>query len=131
MQITPIKAVTSITAPAPSSAESLKLERSAALPHLIVARRQDPDFEDLPGDTLDRAGKDKKAVEKAAENVNKLMGLIDKKLEFAVHDKTRRTMIQVVHSDSGRVLSEFPSERMLDLYASLVEAIGIVVDEKI
>lgn|GEM_PF-1254243 len=131
MQVTPVRTVTSVTAVPDSAAESQRLEKNTYRPRLIVARRQDPGLEDTPQDALDKAQRERKAVEKAAENLNKFMGLIDKKLEFVVHDETRRTIIQVVHSDSGQVLSEFPSKKMLDLYASLVEAIGIAVDEKI
>ena len=132
MQITPAKSVTPVTSAMATASEGHKIGKNAEIPHLIVARRPGPGaFEDTPRDVLNKAGQDRQAIENAAENLNRLMGLIDKKLEFAVHDKTQRIMIQVIHSDSGQILSEFPSERMLDLYASLVEAIGIAVDEKI
>ncbi|MCL1917715.1 MAG: flagellar protein FlaG [Peptococcaceae bacterium] len=133
MEIRPIKSITS-SAPilAAAGSEGQKFARTAEIAHLAVSRRQGAvSHEETPRDALKKAEQDKEVIGNAAESLNKLMGLIDKKIEFAVHDKTQRIMIKVLNSESGDVLSEFPSEKILDFYASLVEAIGIAVDERI
>lgn len=132
MQISPIRNTTSSSPVLATNSEGHRLEKDAELTQLIVTRRDaasnDPG---TPREAMNKGNWDQEAISNAAAELNKLMGLIDKKLEFAVHDKTRRVMVQVINSTSGDILSEFPSEKMLDLHASLVEAIGIAVDERI
>ena len=132
MEIRPVRSITSSTAINPIASEGHKIEKNARLAHLTVQRRQEASsHEHKRQEVLEKDKRNKDSVDDAAKNLNKLMGLIDKEIKFAVHEDTKRIMVKVINSDSGAVLSEFPSEKMLDLYASLVEAIGIVVDEKI
>jgi flagellar protein FlaG len=132
MDIKPARPVNSVTAIATVASERNNVEKNADLAHLTLRRRQGaPAHEDTPQDALKKAERDKEALNTAAENLNKLMGFIDKDIQFAVHEDTQRMMVKVVRADSGDVLSEFPSEKMLDLLASLVQTIGVAVDEKI
>jgi len=133
MEIRPIRSLSS-SAPilATAGSEGQKHARTAEIAHLVVTRRQgSASHQEAPREALKKAAQNKEAMESAAENLNKLMGLIDRKIEFSIHEQTQRVMVKVLQSDSGDVISEFPSEKLLDLYATLVEAIGIAVDEKI
>lgn len=68
-------------------------------------------------------------VEKAAEKMNRLMGIIDKRLEFSVHEASHRIMVKIVNRDNGEVLDEIPAKRVLDLLASFTEMTGVLLDK--
>ena len=70
-------------------------------------------------------------VEKAAEKLNRLMGFIDKKMEFSVHEKSNRVMVKIIDEENGEVINEIPSEKILDLLGSLQDFVGILVDKKV
>jgi flagellar protein FlaG len=69
-------------------------------------------------------------VEKAAEKLNRLMGLLDKRMEFKIHEGTKRIMVKIVNRDNGDVLSEIPPEKVLDIIGSIQEMVGLIVDQK-
>jgi flagellar protein FlaG len=93
------------------------------LPPQFVARKDEVPLakEDIP----------REEVEKASEKLNRLMGIIEKKLEFRVHDKTHRVMVKIIDRETGDVLSEIPPKKVLDMLASFKDAIGVLVDERI
>lgn len=68
-------------------------------------------------------------VEKATEKMNRLMGIIDKRWEFSVHERSHRIMVKVLNRDSGEVLEEIPPKRILDLLASFTEMTGVFLDK--
>lgn len=70
-------------------------------------------------------------VEKATEKLNRLMGLIEKKMKFEVHDKTQRIMVKIIDEESGEVLSEIPPKKILDMLSSFMEFAGLLVDERV
>jgi flagellar protein FlaG len=52
------------------------------------------------------------------------------RLDFSIHEKTKKIMVKVLNQDSGEVIREIPQEKHLDLLAKLWEMAGILVDEK-
>ncbi|GAB6173397.1 flagellar protein FlaG [Paradesulfitobacterium aromaticivorans] len=68
-------------------------------------------------------------VEKATEKMNRLMGIIDKRWEFSVHERSHRIMVKVLNRDSGEVIEEIPSKRILDMLASFTEMTGVFLDK--
>lgn len=98
-----------------------KSSESNATP--VVDRKQEASAakEDVP----------REQVEKAAEKLNRLMGIIDKRLEFSVHEKSHRVMVKIVDQKTGEVLNEIPPKRILDLLSSFDKMVGILMDKKI
>ncbi|RNC29575.1 MAG: hypothetical protein AWM53_00573 [Candidatus Dichloromethanomonas elyunquensis] len=70
-------------------------------------------------------------VEKAAEKLNRLMGLFEKRMKFEVHEKTNRVMVKIVDEKSGEVISEIPSKKILDMLSSFDQFVGLLVDKKV
>jgi len=58
-------------------------------------------------------------IEKAAEKLNRLMGIIDKHMKFVIDDKSHRVMVKIVDIKTGKVLNGIPSGRILDLLGCL------------
>ena len=69
---------------------------------------------------------------KLAEQVEAINGAIrtaDDHLTFSVHKETNRIVVRLVDTATDEVLREFPSEKFLDLVASLQKLTGLQVDE--
>ncbi|MGI6450270.1 MAG: flagellar protein FlaG [Desulfitobacteriia bacterium] len=88
-----------------------KLERGQEeMPRLVVEKKNDVSSarEEVP----------REEVEEAAEKINRLMGLFEKRLKFEVHEKTNRIMVKIIDEENGEVISEIPPEKILDMLSS-------------
>ena len=52
-------------------------------------------------------------------------------IKFEFHEKLEKYYVTVVDSESKEVIKEIPSRKMLDVYASIAESMGLIVDEKV
>ncbi|HHV63593.1 MAG TPA: flagellar protein FlaG [Peptococcaceae bacterium] len=101
-----------------------KLERGQEeMPRLVVEKKNDVSSarEEVP----------REEVEKAAEKINKLMGLFEKRLKFEVHEKTNRIMVKIIDEESGEVISEIPPEKILDMLSTFYEFVGLLIEKKV
>jgi flagellar protein FlaG len=101
-----------------------KLERGQEeMPRLVVEKKNDISSarEEVP----------REEVEKAAEKINRLMGLFEKRLKFEAHEKTNRIMVKIIDEESGEVISEIPPEKILDMLSSFYEYVGLLIDKKV
>lgn len=71
-----------------------------------------------------------KIVIDAIEKANKAMVSSNRALEFSVHEKTKEIMVKVIDTATKEVVREIPSEKILDMVASMLEMAGILVDER-
>ncbi|WP_312336519.1 flagellar protein FlaG [Anaerospora hongkongensis] len=69
-------------------------------------------------------------VEQVTDRMNKLMELINTDLQFSVHEKTKRLIVQMVDKRDGTVLKEFPPHELLDTIANIQEYVGLLLDKK-
>ncbi|WP_213975416.1 flagellar protein FlaG [Tepidanaerobacter acetatoxydans] len=53
------------------------------------------------------------------------------RLEFKIHDETKRVMVRIVDRVSDELISEIPPEKFLDLIAGLWKQAGLIVDERV
>lgn len=53
------------------------------------------------------------------------------RLEFKIHDDTRRIIVRIYDKASDELISEVPPEKFLDLIAGLWKQAGLIVDEKV
>jgi len=66
--------------------------------------------------------------------VNELNTLLEPKyvsIRFEWHEKLHDYYVKVVNTENERVIREIPSKQFLDRYASMMEFIGLLVDEKV
>ena len=66
------------------------------------------------------------AVEKANEN---LIGS-KRKLEYIMHEKTKKVMVKIINSETMEVVREIPSEKALNMFAKMLELAGLLADQK-
>lgn len=66
----------------------------------------------------------------AIERANKAMQGINTSFRFSIHEGTKEIMVKVLDKDTGEVVREIPSEKILDMVAKMWEMSGIFVDER-
>lgn len=71
-----------------------------------------------------------KLTAKAVDKANKALLDSGRRLEFKIHEATKQVMVKVVNSGTGEVVREIPSEKILDMVASMCKTAGILVDER-
>lgn len=69
-------------------------------------------------------------INKAVEKANQTMEFQHRQLEFKIHEKTKEIIVKVVDSDTKEVIREIPPEKLLDMFASVLEMAGLLVDER-
>lgn len=52
-------------------------------------------------------------------------------VKFQLHEELNEYYVQVIDSFTNEVLKEIPNKKFLDMYASMTELMGIIVDEKL
>jgi len=69
-------------------------------------------------------------AEQVTDKMNKLLELINTDLQFSLHEKTKRLIVQMVDKRDGTVLKEFPPHELLDTIANIQEYVGMLLDKK-
>lgn len=93
------------------------------MPRLIVDQKENV--------TSAREEVPREEVEQAAEKMNRLMGLFNKKLKFDIHENSNRIVVKVIDQDSGEILSEIPPEKIIEMIDSVQKSIGLLIDKKV
>lgn len=96
-----------------------KLDRSLETSRKVIDRKAEIPTarEEIP----------REEVEKAAEKLNRLMGIINKPLEF--EPEAEGFYVKIIDQPSGNVLSEITPQRTLDILGSFTQAAGLLFDE--
>lgn len=68
-----------------------------------------------------------KRIEKAFKTMEGPQTMLD----ISIHDKTHQIMVKVLNKETGELIREVPSEKMVDLVAKMMELAGAIVDERI
>lgn len=72
--------------------------------------------------------------EQAIQDLQKTIDAIQgpqKAFEISVHQETHAIMIKVKNKETGDLIREVPSEKVLDALAKLMEVTGLIVDKKV
>ena len=51
-------------------------------------------------------------------------------VRFKIHERTNEVMVKIVDADTEEVLREIPPEKLLDMFANMLELAGLLVDER-
>lgn len=98
-----------------------KLDRSLETTRKVIDRKSDIPTarEEIP----------REEVEKATEKLNRLMGIINKRYEFSIHENSQRLTVKIVDKENGDVLSQIPSKEALALLETFNQMAGLLFDE--
>jgi len=71
------------------------------------------------------------STKELVENLNKFLHPIQTSLHFELHEKLNEYYVTIIDSNTKEVVREIPPKKLLDIYASLAEQLGLIVDKKI
>ncbi|GAB2544943.1 flagellar protein FlaG [Gracilibacillus alcaliphilus] len=65
------------------------------------------------------------------EGINSFLETANTGIRYELHEKLDRYFVTIIDKDTDEVVKEIPPKKMLDLYASMFEYMGFLVDKKI
>ena len=65
------------------------------------------------------------------EGMNEFLEPTSTTVKFQLHEELNEYYIQVIDSKTNEVLKEIPNKKFLDMYASMTEMMGFMVDEQL
>ncbi|HEX3030139.1 MAG TPA: flagellar protein FlaG [Clostridia bacterium] len=69
-------------------------------------------------------------IKRAVDKANQTMQEHGRSLEFRIHEKTNEVIVKIIDTDTKEVIREIPSEKILDMFANMLELAGLLVDER-
>lgn len=68
-------------------------------------------------------------IKRAVDELNRLSGSSNEKVQFSLDDKTNRVIIKVMDRDTNEVISEIPGKYSIRLLEHFREYMGLFIDE--
>lgn len=65
------------------------------------------------------------------EKMNEFLGQTSTEIKYKLHEDLNVYYVQVIDSNTEAVLKEIPNKKFLDMYASVAELMGLIVDDKL
>ena len=72
----------------------------------------------------------KDSIKEKVQGLNDFLAPIHTTIKFTFHEKLQEYYVQVIDESTDEVIREIPPKKFLDMYASMVEFMGLFVDEK-
>lgn len=73
----------------------------------------------------------KEMISDKVAGMNEFLEPTSTNVKFQLHEKLEVYYVQVIDSKTDEVLREIPNKKFLDMYASMAELVGLIVDEKL
>ncbi len=70
-------------------------------------------------------------IEKVVKSINDFLKPSNSHLKFEFHEELKEYYVTIVDDTTKEVLKEIPSKKLLDMYSSMKEYLGLLVDRKI
>lgn len=68
---------------------------------------------------------------KVIQSMNDFLRASSSHLKFEFHEGTKEYYVTLIDNKSNEVIREIPSKKLLDMYASMTEYLGLLVDKKV
>ena len=72
---------------------------------------------------------DKTEVKQVLDGINTFLRSGENHIQFSIHEKAQRLMVQVIDNETQEVIRTFPPKELLDLAARIGEMVGTLIDE--
>jgi flagellar protein FlaG len=73
----------------------------------------------------------KESLEKVINAMNEMLKPLHTSSKFVLHEKLNDYYVQIVDEVTQEVVKEIPNKKFLDMYADMIDFMGIFVDKKI
>ncbi|MFV8826479.1 flagellar protein FlaG [Alkalihalobacterium sp. APHAB7] len=70
-------------------------------------------------------------IETQLESMNQMMEAKNTGLKFNFHEDLERIYVQVVDRQTDEVIKEIPPEKFLDMVSSMLDFMGLMIDQRI
>lgn len=70
-------------------------------------------------------------AKKMTESINRFMETTNTSLRFQFHEELEEYYVTIVDSKTNELVKEVPSKKLMDIYASMKDFLGLMVDHKI
>jgi len=70
-------------------------------------------------------------VKKMTESLNEFLETTSTKLRYEFHEKLEKYYVTLVDSETDQVVREIPNKKLMDMYATMLDFIGVLIDKKI
>lgn len=87
-------------------------------------------IEQLNGDNSDLKVKEKD-MENIVKDMNKVLGETHTSLKYEYHEKLEKYYVTLIDDETKETVKEIPAKKLLDMYASMKEYLGLFLDDKI
>jgi len=86
---------------------------------------------ELPQQAVESVAKaDTNTINRAAEQINKLIQQFDRNLQFTVDEDTNINVVKVIDTQSEEVIRQMPTEEMLAIAKALDKLQGLLIKDK-
>ncbi|MDJ0331410.1 flagellar protein FlaG [Planococcus sp. S3-L1] len=73
----------------------------------------------------------KEAITDKVDSMNTFLESAQTNVKFQFHEEMNVYYVQVINSLTEEILREIPNKKFLDMYASMADMAGLMVDEKL
>lgn len=73
----------------------------------------------------------KQEIDNITKAMNKFMDSLNSDLQFAIHERSQRLMVQMVNAKDNTVIKEFPPKEFLDMVAKIRDYVGAILDKRV
>lgn len=73
----------------------------------------------------------KEKLEEVVKGLNEFLQPSHTSLKFELHDELQEYYVQIIDERTDEVIREIPPKKLLDMYAAMMEFVGLIVDKKI
>jgi flagellar protein FlaG len=73
----------------------------------------------------------KEKLEEVVKGLNEFLQPSHTSLKFELHDELQEYYVQIIDERTNEVIREIPPKKLLDMYAAMMEFVGLIVDKKI
>jgi flagellar protein FlaG len=105
--------------------ESVRNEKTAS-----VADSQKKDSSSVIEEKKETQEVSKEQLEKVVKGMNEFLQPSQTSLKFKLHDKLKEYYVQIIDERTNEVIREIPPRKLLDMYAAMMEYVGLIVDKK-
>ena len=69
-------------------------------------------------------------LQSSIDKVNHTFEMQRRSVRYKIHDRTNEVMVKIVDAETEEVIREIPPEKLLDMFANMLEMAGLLVDER-
>ena len=107
-----------------------KLEKTPLDSNMRGRKPVEPVWDNYDEGEKRRYNYQKEDLQRAIDDTNRMVFKNDNRFEFKIHERTGRMMVKLIDKETDEIIKEIPSEKILDLVASIWDLVGILVDER-